>query len=113
MPSAQCRTAIMPSVIVVHAVSSYIANATQPHLTYFLNTEHLSRSADRCQLFIGRNGLPRHDGRVARINDSLAATREYLSANLRYDGRLKVDTVCAYLHKQQYIKRAGRYNYKT
>jgi len=66
---------------------------------HLFDTANLARLTRTWQTFIWWNSLPRHDGRVSRINNCLTRTGEYLSANLKHHVCLQVPAVRSYLQE--------------
>lgn len=71
--------------------------------TYFFNTADLFSTAWRWQIFLWWNGLPGHNGRVSRIDNSLATAAEHLATDFKHDGRQQVPTVGTYLQHKRHL----------
>ena len=71
--------------------------------TYFFNTADLFSTAWRWQIFLWWNGLPGHNGRISRIDNSLATAAEHLATDFKHDGRQQVPTVGTYLQHKRHL----------
>ena len=80
----------------MHLVKLPFDEAVLTPSTYLIDLTNIAHFEGR-NTFIGWNGLPGQDSRVARVKEGLTHTLETLLTHLKHGGRLQVATVTAQL----------------